>query len=418
MKECIIIVIIKNYKKVMQMIVLETFSEADLIAIKEKIKVAVELLKGNIRQFEKYPEYRLLIAGDTYPGIWLEHNQDNYFLADYDPKTAWDSIKFFMERQREDGLLPFSTLVNQESDFWHIQSVWSFTRCAYEIAKKLNRPKEDLAKIYRAGAAFDLWLEKNRNKSGSGLVEMYCEWDTGHDNDKRVTDGGIPETCPGKNAANMPDLEVMPILSVDLSCMRYGNLEALAELAEELGLFEEAKMQRDKATELQAKIEELLYCEEDEFYYDRSPQGFRKYRTEHITRVFLNRVCSQERFDRIYKRYFEDEKEFAAPWPYPSVALSDPSFDHTYPRNSWGSNSQAPTALRAMIWLDYYNRPEEKRRLLLRWTRALLNPDNPFVQELHPITGKTPTMVVRGGYTPSLLLFLMGAKELGVEVNY
>ena len=55
-------------------------------------------------------------------------------------------------------------------------------------------------------------------------MEMYCEWGTGHDNDRRVTDGGIPETCPGNDAANMPDLEVMPILSVDLSCMRYGNL--------------------------------------------------------------------------------------------------------------------------------------------------------------------------------------------------
>lgn len=400
------------------MIAEEKFNQNDLHAISEKAKTAVELLKSNIRKFDYYPDYRLLIAGDTYPGIWLEHNQDNYFLADYDPEAAWDSIKFFMDRQREDGLLPFMTLTNETSQFWHLQTVWSFTRCAYELAKKLNRPQEDLKRIYQCGAAYDLWLEKNRNKSGSGLVEMYCEWDTGHDNDKRVTDGGIPQTCPDNEAANMPDLEVMPILSVDLSCMRYGNLKALAELAENLNMPKEAEMQKAKAEILRQKIEELLYDEEDEFYYDRSPQGFRKYRTEHITRVFLNQVCSQERFDRIYKRYFEDEKEFAAPWPYPSVALSDPSFDHTYPRNSWGSNSQAPTSLRAMLWLEYYGKKEEKRRLLLRWTRALLNPDNPFVQELHPLSGKTPTFVVRGGYTPSLLLFLLGARELGLKIEY
>ncbi|MBQ8754574.1 MAG: hypothetical protein IJZ19_06040 [Lentisphaeria bacterium] len=396
----------------------ECFNETDKAAIRRKLTTAVKLLKNNIRPFEKYPEYRLLIAGDTYPGIWLEHNQDNYFLADYDPETAWNSIRFFMARQREDGLLPFMTLTHEQSQFWHLQTVWAFTRCAYEIAKKINRPKADLEQIYRVGAAYDLWLEKKRDRSGSGLVEMYCEWDTGHDNDKRVTDGGIPQTCPGNDAANMPDLEVMPILSVDLSCMRYGNLDALAELAEALGMTEEAKMQREKAIRLQEKIEELLYCEEDEFYYDRSPQGFRKYRTEHITRVFLNRVCSQERFDRIYKRYFENKDEFAAPWPYPSVSLSDPSFDHTYPRNSWGSNSQVLTALRAMLWLDYYGRPEEKRRLLLRWMRALLAPDNPFVQELHPLTGKTPTVIIKGGYTPSLLLFLLGAGETGIEIDY
>ena len=399
------------------MLSLEKFSAEELEKIRAKALLAREYIDINIREFDHYPGYRLPIAGATYPGIWLEHIQDTLFLCDYDPEAAWDAIRFFMDRQREDGLIPFMTLIHDESCFWHLQTVWGFARAALETAKKIGRPDEDLKRIYHAGCAYDRYLQMHRDRVGSGLVEMYCEWDTGHDNDRRVTDGGIPQTCPGNDAGNMPDLEVMPILSVDLSAARYGGLDALAELAEILGMAENAAMHRQQAEHLKQKMRELLYDPEDEFYYDRSPQGLRKYRTEHITRVFLNRVCDQEEFDRIYHRYFEDPEEFMTAFPYPSVSVSDPSFDRNCPQNSWGSNSQSMTSLRAMLWLEHYGRMDEKKALLLRWVRAFLNEENIFGQEIVPFTGLPPEgPVVRRGYMPAVLLFLLGAKELGIEL--
>lgn len=393
------------------MIPLETFSPADRGIIAAKAAEARRVLLGNIRAFRHYPGYRLLTAGDTYPGIWLEHNQDNLFLVDYDPEAAWDSVRFALDRQRDDGLLSYATLVAGQAAYSHLQSVWPFVRCALEIADKLGRPEADYAAIYRAGCRYDAWLARHRNRSGSGLVEMYCEWDTGHDNDRRVTDGGIPHTCPGNEAANMPDLPVMPILSVDLTAMRYGGLCALAELAGRLGLPADAARHSADAERLLATFRKLCFDPVDDFYYDRAPGGVRKYRTEHITRVFLNRMCPQEEFDRIYTRYFENPEEFMTAFPFPSVSVSDPHFDRACPRNSWGSNSQALTALRAMLWLGHYGRPEERRALLYRWIRALIHPDHRLGQEINPFDGSAPAGG-RGGYTPTLLLMLLGAREI------
>ena len=381
---------------------------------------------NNCREFSQYPDSKLLLAGVQYPGIWLEHNQDNMFLAEYAPGIAWASCDAFMRFQREDGMLPFCLpLVWKEPGgffypepacFWQIQSVLPFARSAFFLARKTGRGKEDFERIYKASAAYDEFLGNFRDHKELGLVEMYCEYDTGHDNDPRVKDGGIPESCPGKNAVNMPDLDFMPVLSVDLSAMRYGGRIALADIAEYLGWAGKAEMWRHKAATTRLAIKKYFYDPETEFYYDRDKNGLRKYKTEHITRLFLNQVLTQEEFDRVYTRYFSvPGKEFCPDWPIPSVSVNDPCFDHNCPQNSWGSNSQANTVLRTPLWMDYYNRSEDLTDLAAIWLRAYCDhPEDGCRQELNPFTGR----FVKGGngkdrYSPTLLFMLWAVKRMG-----
>lgn len=377
----------------------------------------LDALKNNCALFEQYPGTPLLKAGDIYNGIWLEHNQDCYFLARYLPETAWASQDVFLRYQREDGLLPFAFMLDPQGElgkvcYNHIQSVWSFARSAMEIAKITNRPEEDLMRIYRAAEKYDRYLSTFRNRSKTGLVEMYCEWDTGHDNDPRVTDGGIPHTCPDGDAGNMPDLPVMPILSVDLSAMLYGSRIAMAELAAALGMDKEQHFWEDAALQLKELIYQYLYDPEDDFFYDRSPQGFRKYRTEHITRLFLNKVIDQEHFDRIWERYFSHPgKEFLPEFPFPSVSVDDEHFIGGMQKNSWGGNSQAPTTLRAFLWMDHYNRSKDLDAVLTRWLKAFAeHPESDFQQEIDPFSGAP---VGNGkNFTPTLLVHLMAMQRL------
>ena len=84
-----------------------TFTDDERRRIAEQLPKAKEAFLANVKQFNQYPT-PLLLAGDCYTGIWLEHNQDNLFLADYDPQAAWSSQDVFMQYQREDGLLPFN----------------------------------------------------------------------------------------------------------------------------------------------------------------------------------------------------------------------------------------------------------------------------------------------------------------------
>ena len=250
----------------------------------------------------------------------------------------------------------------------------------------------------------------HRNRSGSGLVEMYCEFDTGHDNSPRVLDGGLPHSCPDNDAANMPDLPCMPIIAADLSATRYGDRMALAELAERLGRHAEALRWQTAANALRQRLKELLYDEETDFYYDRAPQGLRKYRTEHITRLFLNHVVEQEEFDRIYKRYFENPYEFDTNFPFPAISVSDSAFVKSCPQNCWGANCQSNTAERAIFWLKDYHREDELKRLLAEWARVLIESDGDFGQEVNPFTRKI--LPSGGKYTPTLLICLAAAQYL------
>ncbi len=397
------------------MIQLEHFTESETKRLHTAAEQAKTALFGNILKVEQY-SVPLLMAGDKYPGMWLEHNQDNLFLAEYAPENAWASQTAFMDFQREDGLLPFvipsekGPFFTDDAHFWQVQSIYPFARCALEIAKTTGQGEAELNRIYRAAARFDDWLCRYRNRDGTGLVEMYCEYDTGHDHDPRVTDGGIPGSCPGNDAVNMPDLPFMPVLSVDLSAMAYGARIALAELAELLGKTDESDLWRERATKLKEIIKKLLYDPVDDFYYDRDRNGLRKYRTEHITRMFLNEVMDQEEFDRIYHRYFENPAEFLTPYPFPSVSPADPRFDWNCPRNSWGCNTQSLTSLRALLWLRHYGREEERTALLFRYFRSYLTHGTQFQQELNPFDG-SPVGSGRN-YTPTLILYLEGAKLL------
>lgn len=382
---------------------MKTFSTAQQKKLASINSSIPELLRRNVLHYGDGGS-SVLLAGAVYNGIWIEHNQDCFFACDILPECAWNSQMIFMQQQHPSGLIPYAFRFNPfKACFAQLQMVWPFARCAMEIARKLNRPEADFARIYDTGLRFDRWLKQYRSRNGLGLVDMYCAFDTGHDNSRRVTDGGIPNPCPDQWAGNMPEIPCMPIAAADLSATRFGALEALAELAEMLDKMPEARALKLEAEELKAAIYRHLFDREDEFFYDLSGGTFRKYRTEHITRLFLNRVVDQELFDRIYTRYFENENEFAAPYPFPSVSVSDPSFNREHPHNCWGGNTQMLTLLRLLLWMDHYRRSDELNEIMRRYLKAVLEFDNPFTQEVHPFTGAP--VGNNGNYTPALLFF-------------
>ena len=403
----------KSWIKKFLRVIMSFFSEKESSILSGRAKsVFPDLEKYNFCMPDngKIP---VLLAGAEYKGLWIEHNQDALFIAERFPETAWETVRLPMDFQLVNGLLPHAVRFDPlKINFGQLQTVFPVVRCALEVAKKTCRSEEDLLKIYRCGKAYDDFLEKERNRSGSGLVEMYCSFDTGHDNSRRVMDGGLTGKCPGEYAGNMPDLPCMPILAADLSATRYGGLIALVELAEMLGKDREAKIFAEKAEALREKIYELLYCIEDEFFYDRSQNEWRKYRTEHITRMFLNQVVSQEHFDRIFERYFTSDKEFFTPFPFPSVSVSDPSFNKDLPHNCWGCNTQALTLLRSVLWMEHYGRTAELEEVMRRFLRAYLEHENPYTQELDPFTGEPNGS--NANYTPAMLFFYLSCEKLKI----
>ena len=315
----------------------------------------------------------------------------------------------------QSGLLPALICIPElQPKYGHVQTVYPFARCAFELYQKLKRPEHDLPRIYDSAANYDCWLEHYRNYDGTGLVSMFCEWDTGHDNSPRCMDGGLPKQCPDCEAKNMPNLRGLPIAAADLSSTRYGGLTALAEMAELLGKKAEAENWLRKAERLRNAITTYLYCAEDEFFYDLAPHGWRKYRTEHITRIFLNRVVDQPLFNRIWQRYFSSSQEFSTEYPFPSISISDPAFRRNFSPNCWGGNTQMLTLLRLLLFMDFYRHSSELEHILTQFLRAYLKyPQNQYSQEINPFTGEPIGNAVN--YLPAMLLMRESCLRFGLN---
>lgn len=394
--------------------------------IREKARMARERIESfHIRSFEGQPGPIFLIS-TTYPGVWLEHAFDAVCWANLnegDPlaaDVARNQMLLFLRNQKPDGRLPFNVLdpalmkargfKRRGVGYSQIQECVAFARLCLETYG-ITGDRAFLNEAYDRCAAWDEWLVRNRMTRGTGLIELFCLYDTGHDNSARLAD--IPVQCPDEDGKTPVDADAVPLLAPDMNAVFYGDRTALAEMAALLGREREAETWRDKAREARERMLELLYDPEDEFFYDRDRHGkLRKFLSISITNVFTERVLTQAEFDRVYDRHMKDPAEFWTPYPFPSLALSDPGCVQDRDGNSWGFYSQGLTALRGMRWMDAYGRSADYDHLLAQWVNAYAADDEMhFAQELHPVTGKLSRS--SEWYSSAMLLYLYAVKRLG-----
>ncbi|MBR6652844.1 MAG: hypothetical protein IKL30_06730, partial [Anaerotignum sp.] len=243
----------------------------------------------------------IFLISNEYPGLWMEHTYNSILLAAMNPDylyLAENAVNLFLDRQSEEGQLPYAVRNGTEAlrvCYWQIQECVSFFTLCLEVYR-MNKDTAFLEKIYRCGKNWDAWLRKARMTTGRGLIEMFCGFDTGHDNSGRLT--GI--SCPGNNtkdgvlqnaAVLPPDDGITPILAVDMNCNFYGDEKALAEMARLLGKIEEADAWEHSAADVKDKLFRYCWNEEDGFFYDVDRHGNqRKYRSSTIFHLFLERV--------------------------------------------------------------------------------------------------------------------------------
>lgn len=376
----------------------------------------------------------LFLISMQYPGLWMEHVYDSVFLARLEPdfvNVAENAINIFIDRQRDNGQLPFCVMdgnkvhekINDESRLYaQIQECVSFFTLALEVFE-MNKDIRFLEKVYNSGKKWDEWLRKYRMTSHRGLIEMFVGFDTGHDNSGRLE--GM--ACKGKycvdgvpqNAGVLPpDDGVIPILAVDMNCNFYGNEKALARMAGILGKNEEAEAWERSAAEIKAKIFEYCYDEKDAFFYDVDRSGNkRKYKSSTIFHLFMERVLDKEDdkeiIDRIYREHIKNPNEFWTPFPFPSMAVNDPSVKNHVKFNSWGYYTQGLIVLRCSRWMDHYGYTEDYDYILGKWLDAWTSgyENVKFAQEIDPISGE-PTKSSEW-YSSCMLSYVYAARRLG-----
>lgn len=345
---------------------------------------ALAVLAVNIQVLPRYGK-PVLIEGANYAGIWMECGPHEALIyRKFRPDVARNSHLIFFALQRPDGQFPANNKVS-ETGFGQIQMVVPIAATAWELARSTG-DDELLHAAYKACSSWDDWLVKYRNTRGTGLIEGFCTYDTGHDNSPRWK--GIPPQCPDKDAKKYPPIPTLPRLCPDLSATVYGARFALSAMAKAIGKTAEADRWAERAEEIRRLILSRLYVEEDAAFYDLDAQNhFVKIRCDILSRICGEHLPDQALFDNLWARQIHNPKAFWAPWPLPSVALDDPSFVRPIPRNSWGGASQALTALRAGRWFDHYGRPAEFAGMMDHWCSALQAVPS-FPQQLDPLSGE------------------------------
>lgn len=390
------------------------YKKPDVALTKSNYKKALKLLEKNIRYFDVYNK-PVLSTGEGYPGLWAEHNHDFMFYVDYNPEVAKNSHRLFYHIQRHDGLYPASAVHWPDATarwiyYNSLQIVYPLAASAYYVAKKTG-DEEFLVESYDSWKRYDEWIWRNRNTRGTGLVEMFCSGDTGHDRSMRVAD--LPKFCLDGNAANCPDNPILPIISPDLSACIYRGEIALAEMAEDLGMANEADRWRNSAGEMKERLMKVCYDAEDEFFYDVDATGkFRKFLGEHIFRLFVNGIVEQPVFDKIFNKYIMSDKHFCPDYPFSSVSVSEPKFDLFDCQNCWNGMSQTHTALETVYWMEQYGKADIHKEYMEMMVSIFNDSDMKCTQEINPFTGEFSNTAPN--FTTSLIMYTEFVKRLGI----
>lgn len=407
--------------------------------MREKIRRLYDAANDRIKRIHisrfRDIESPLFLISEQYPGLWMEHVYDSVMLARLEPSylsLAESAILLFVDRQRENGQLPFSVMDRNkrpdlpeggEARYAQIQECVSFFTLALEVYR-MSCDRDFLEKIYRAGCSWNSWLRKYRMTTDRGLIEMFVGYDTGHDESGRLDGIGCRRNFAIDGVVQdadkrPPDDGITPILAVDMNANFYGDERALAEMARLLGKADEAAAWERSAAAVKAKIFEHLYDERDAFFYDVDVQGrMRKYRSSTIFHLFQERVLDRESdrelIDRIYREHIKNPDEFWTPYPFPSMAKNDPSTAVHRDFNCWGYYTQGLIALRCSLWMDEYGYSADYDYILSRWVEAITEHSDriKFSQELDPTSG-VPTRSSEW-YSTTMLLYIYAARRLGL----
>ena len=403
--------------------------------VKELYNMALERIEEkHIGCFEG-DDIPLFLISETYPGIWMEHLYDSVIYAKMYPSRidiAVNTAKMFISNQKSDGQLPcyiwnkkfFPGRPREEMiGYGQIQECVSVGALFYEIAE-MTKDRAFLEECYRSVKAWVNWLKNNRMTTKRGLIELFCGFDTGHDESGRFFDlvckynyvlNGVLQNA----SVLYPDDPVAPILAVDMNCNFYADTIAISKMAEALGMNDEAEKYRAEAMEIKNKLFEHCFDKNDFFFYDVDKNGNKlNCRSSTIFHLFLEGVLDpntdSEIIEQIYNRYISNPKEFNTPYPFPSVSASDPTFKKHTESNCWGYFSQTLIALRTTRWMEKYGWHDDFEKLLTIWVEAWTEHSDKikFGQELDPFTG-IPSPCSQW-YSSCMLLYIYAVKKLGI----
>lgn len=347
-------------------------------------------------------EHAILHEGGIYLGCWLESTGtiSAELLSRFLSSVAERTFAGFAERQREDGLLPYKLTAGGPA-FSQIQLVTPLARSVWTHYCLNGRDRAFLRQMYEAMARYDGWLAEWRNTRGTGGVEAFCTFDTGHDLSARFWH--VPDSPFGNDPKSFqPDNPLLPFVAPDLTATVSCQRAYLARIADELG--EEGGDDWRSLSEASSKaLFEHCYDAEDGFFYDLDRHDRHvRVQSDVLLRVLACEIGDDAFFDAALQRYLLNTRKFFAKYPFTSIALDDPRFDPAFDYNSWCGPSNFLSLIRAPHAFELHGRHVEFTWVMYPILTALFRMSR-FPQAVHPFTGREG---FTDAYSPAILCLL------------
>jgi Glycogen debranching enzyme len=342
----------------------------------------------------------VLTEGGPYPGTWIESTGSisTEVLTRFAPRVARATSEQFATHQRADGLLPYK-VVDAGPGFTQIQLVTPFARTVWNHYLLTGRDTGYLRRMYAAMTRMDAWLVEYRNTRGTGGVEAFGTFDTGHDLSPRFW--FVPDRPLGDATKVDPTNPILPFVAPDLTANVAAQRAYLALIAAELGE-DPAPWERAAAESVEALFAQC-FDERDGIFYDRDATGeLRRVQSDVLLRVLECEIGDDAFFAAALDRYLLHTGKFLAHYGFTSLALDDPRFDADAGRNSWGGPVNFLSLIRAPHPFEHHGRVAELALTAAPVLAAVALADR-FAQCIDPWSG-APGFTSE--YSPSILWFL------------
>lgn len=373
---------------------------------------AVFVLDTCIRRQRGVP---VLHEGGAYDGAWIESTGtiSAEVLSRFVPEVAAHTFSLSAEHQRADGLIPYK-VTRDGPAFSQIQivtplarSVWTHHRLhGAEAGPDAGADSAWLRRMYEAMSRNDAWLARHRDTRGTGAVEAFCTFDTGHDLSPRFW--FAPDRCLHGEASRCdPEAPGMPYVAPDLTANVACQRAYLGLIAEELGEDPEPWRQASRAS-LEALFTHCWDAEDGTFYdLDASGEPVRVL-SDVLLRVLACEVGDGDLFAEALHRHLFNTARFLAHYGLTSLSMDDPRFDADHTRNSWGGPVNFLSMIRAPHAFEHHGRPAELA-VLTRPVLTALAVAESFPQCLDPWSGEAG---YTSGYSPAVLWMLDAVERL------
>lgn len=251
---------------------------------------------------DRFPHKAMWLWDTAYHTVGMKH---------ISTELAKQSIKAMLQFEHKDGFLP-----HMVTPTWQSSVTQPPTLCwaALELYRFCG-DKKFLEDVYEPLGKYLQWDIDNRDINGNGLPE----WQVDDDPLCRCGESGMDNTPRFDEAEEMDCVDFAGFLANDMNC--------LSEIAGIIGNDEGQRLWKERFEAIKKKANELLWDDEDKFYYDRRvcDGKFHKVKSAASYILLFAGVCDEEQAKYMVE-HLKNPREFGTAFPIPTVSADDKTY--------------------------------------------------------------------------------------------